>query len=51
MSDWQLDFKHMPRPMAAAEARVYTVSEDGKRRAIFVDEQIRHKTLFEHGSD
>ncbi len=37
--------------MAAAEARVYTVSEDGKRRAIFVDEQIRHKTLFEPGSD
>jgi AraC-like DNA-binding protein/mannose-6-phosphate isomerase-like protein (cupin superfamily) len=45
-----IEFAHMPRPMASAEAWVYTVKEEGRPWGTFVDEKIRYKTLFEPGS-
>lgn len=51
MTEWDLKFEYMPRPMASAEAWVYTVKNEGKYWGTFVDEKIRYKTLFEPGSD
>lgn len=48
---WNLQFQYMPRPMAAAEAWVYTVKNQQRPWGIFVDEKIRYKTLFEPGPD
>lgn len=49
--DWTLKFEYMPRPIASAEAWVYTVKNNDKYWGTFVDERIRYKTLFEPGSD
>lgn len=51
MTEWNLKFEYMPRPMASAEAWVYTVKNDGEYWGTLVDEKIRYKTLFEPGSD
>ena len=48
---WDLKFEYMPRPMASAEAWVYSVKNGDQYWGTFVDEKIRYKTLFEPGSD
>ncbi|MEK6706626.1 MAG: helix-turn-helix domain-containing protein [Bdellovibrionota bacterium] len=41
----------MARPQARGDAWVYTIKRDGKTWGILVDEEIKHKTLFEPGSE
>lgn len=48
---WNLQYEYMPRPMASAEAWVYSVKDGEQYWGTFVDEKIRYKTLFEPGSD
>lgn len=48
---WTLQFEYMPRPMASAEAWVYSIKNSDQYWGTFVDEKIRYKTLFEPGSD
>lgn len=51
MSQWEVKYQYMPRPVASAEAWVYEIHHNGQYRGTLVDERVRYKTLFEPGKD
>lgn len=50
-SEFKIKSEYQSRPHARADAWVYEINRDNKFWGLYVDEEIRYKTLFEPGSE
>jgi AraC-like DNA-binding protein len=49
--EWKIDAEYMSRPKARGDAWVYKITRGQSEWGIFVDRDIRHRTLFEPGGE
>lgn len=51
LAKWDIKSEYMTRAQARGDAWVYSITRDDKRWGLFVDEEIRYKTLFKPGGE